>query len=154
MDDPVTRRHLLVLGKMAVATLGFGGCAVLRGGARHPVLEPSQQRLEGNTLLIPLAVLTGLGPTEALEARPGGGHPDLLVRHDKGSWQAITAHCTHRGCVVDWNAAADEWQCPCHGSRYAADGRVVTGPAARPLVVAPAHRKGDALAVDLTALRL
>jgi Rieske Fe-S protein len=152
MSDMVTRRHLLVLGKTGVAALGLGGCAILRGGARHPVLEPAQQRLEGNNLFIPLAALAHLGPAEALEVKPGGAHPDLLLRHDDGGWQAITAHCTHRGCVVDWNASASEWQCPCHGSRYGADGHVVKGPAERPLVVAPSRQEGDALVVDLAGL--
>jgi Rieske Fe-S protein len=152
MSDSVTRRSLLVLGQAGVAALGVGGCAILSGGARHRALEGSQQRLEGNSLVIPLAALASLPPGEALEAKPGGTHPDLLMRRTDGGWQAITAHCTHRGCVVAWNAAAVEWQCPCHGSRFAADGQVVKGPAERPLLEAPARIQGDTLVVDLAAL--
>jgi Rieske Fe-S protein len=152
MSDTVTRRHLLVLGPGGLAAVGFG-CAILRGGARHPVLDPGQQRLEGTTVSIPLAALAQLAPGEALEVKPGGTHPDLLLRHADGGWQAITAHCTHRGCVVDWNATASEWQCPCHGSRYGSDGHVVQGPADRPLTVAPARVQGDSLVVELGGLR-
>jgi Rieske Fe-S protein len=152
MSDKLARRRLLVLGQMGITAVGLGGCAILRGGARHPVLAASQQRIEGSTLVVPLAALRQLGPGEALEVKPGGAHPDLLIRHDDGGWQAITAHCTHRGCVVDWNAAASQWQCPCHGSRYAADGRVIEGPATRPLATALTHLESDSLRVELAGL--
>jgi Rieske Fe-S protein len=32
------------------------------------------------------------------------------------------------GCIVHWNEAERTWDCPCHGGRYAADGRVISGP--------------------------
>eukprot|EP00899_Mesostigma_viride_P023194 jgi/Mesvir1/4059/Mv26275-RA.1 len=49
----------------------------------------------------------------------------------------INAVCTHLGCVVPWNVAENKFMCPCHGSQYNADGKVVRGPA--PLSLALAH---------------
>ncbi|SMC00553.1 Rieske [2Fe-2S] domain protein [Hymenobacter roseosalivarius DSM 11622] len=41
--------------------------------------------------------------------------------------------CTHAACLVSHQAANGEFHCPCHGSRFSADGMVLNGPAARPL---------------------
>ena len=49
----------------------------------------------------------------------------------------INAVCTHLGCVVPWNAAENKFMCPCHGSQYNNQGKVVRGPA--PLSLALAH---------------
>ncbi len=46
---------------------------------------------------------------------------------------AISSVCTHLGCTVAWNAEQKQFLCPCHGSRYDPQGRVVHGPARRNL---------------------
>ena len=61
----------------------------------------------------------------------------LIVNDDKTDleYYALNAVCTHLGCVVPWNKAANKFICPCHGSQYAPDGMVVRGPAPLPLAL-------------------
>ncbi|MEV6113566.1 FAD-dependent oxidoreductase [Streptomyces sp. NPDC052109] len=62
-----------------------------------------------------------------------GGHQCAVHRDDSGRLQAVSARCTHLGCLVAFNRAEQAWECPCHGSRFAPDGRILQGPAVRPL---------------------
>jgi glycine/D-amino acid oxidase-like deaminating enzyme/nitrite reductase/ring-hydroxylating ferredoxin subunit len=52
-----------------------------------------------------------------------------LYRDDAGTLHKLSAVCPHLGCVVAWNAVEKTWDCPCHGSRFSATGKVITGPA-------------------------
>ncbi len=50
-----------------------------------------------------------------------------VYRDDDGALHAVSARCTHMGCLVGFNAAERAWECPCHGSRFDTDGKVVQG---------------------------
>lgn len=52
-----------------------------------------------------------------------------LYRAEDGKLRAVSAVCTHMGCKVGWNPVDRTWDCACHGSRFAADGPVIHGPA-------------------------
>ena len=46
---------------------------------------------------------------------------------------AFGPHCTHLGCAYHWDENTSEFLCPCHSSVFSVDGKVVSGPAPRPL---------------------
>lgn len=52
-----------------------------------------------------------------------------VYRDEQGVIHARSAVCPHLGCIVDWNHAERTWDCPCHGSRFDCQGRVINGPA-------------------------
>jgi glycine/D-amino acid oxidase-like deaminating enzyme/nitrite reductase/ring-hydroxylating ferredoxin subunit len=53
-----------------------------------------------------------------------------VYRDDAGTLHERSAICVHLGCVVRWNGLEKSWDCPCHGSRFDAYGKVLNGPAA------------------------
>jgi nitrite reductase/ring-hydroxylating ferredoxin subunit len=54
-------------------------------------------------------------------------------RDEDGTATLLSPKCTHLGCEVAWNDAESSWDCPCHGSRFTATGKVMGGPAEEPL---------------------
>jgi succinate dehydrogenase / fumarate reductase iron-sulfur subunit len=57
----------------------------------------------------------------------------FLTLDDEEQVRALSATCTHLGCRVAWNGAADRFECPCHRGAYDRDGRVIAGPPPAPL---------------------
>jgi len=52
-----------------------------------------------------------------------------MYRDERGELHTMSAVCPHLGCIVAWNGTERTWDCPCHGSRFAPEGRVLNGPA-------------------------
>ena len=74
--------------------------------------------------------------SSADDVRPGegavirrGATKIAVYRDPKGVVHERSAICPHLYCVVDWNPAEQSWDCPCHGSRFDAMGKVLNGPA-------------------------
>lgn len=57
------------------------------------------------------------------------GKKIAAYRGEDGDLHAFSAVCPHMGCIVHWNGAESSWDCPCHGSRFDAHGKVSNGPA-------------------------
>ena len=62
-----------------------------------------------------------------------GGKRVAVYKAEDGTITTLSPKCQHMGCTVDWNDADRSWDCPCHGSRYRADGAVFQGPAKKDL---------------------
>jgi glycine/D-amino acid oxidase-like deaminating enzyme/nitrite reductase/ring-hydroxylating ferredoxin subunit len=90
----------------------------------HLVLD----RLREDRASAPESVTAGDGKV----IRRGGRHV-ACHRTAQGELLMVSAVCTHMGCLVRFNNAEQTWDCPCHGSRFAVDGKVIGGPAEEPL---------------------
>jgi glycine/D-amino acid oxidase-like deaminating enzyme/nitrite reductase/ring-hydroxylating ferredoxin subunit len=60
-----------------------------------------------------------------------------VYRDERGELHGCSPVCTHLACDVAWNKAEKTWDCPCHGSRFSPEGRVVNGPATSDLPLVP-----------------
>jgi cytochrome b6-f complex iron-sulfur subunit len=81
-------------------------------------------------------------PPSQYDLGPAAGYPigsritiasaQVIVMHNEQGYSAFSLVCPHLGCQVNVNS--DGFACPCHGSRFRADGSLRNGPASRPLV--------------------
>jgi glycine/D-amino acid oxidase-like deaminating enzyme/nitrite reductase/ring-hydroxylating ferredoxin subunit len=81
---------------------------------------------------------TRIEELDGIKAGEGGvvkheGRQVAVSRDAAGNVTAVSAICTHLGCVVAWNPVERTWDCACHGSRFSARGEVLAGPAVKPL---------------------
>jgi glycine/D-amino acid oxidase-like deaminating enzyme/nitrite reductase/ring-hydroxylating ferredoxin subunit len=58
-----------------------------------------------------------------------GMHKVAVYRDEKGTLHRRSAVCPHLKCIVAWDSVEHTWNCPCHGSRFDAYGKVINGPA-------------------------
>jgi cytochrome b6-f complex iron-sulfur subunit len=61
---------------------------------------------------------------------------------------ALSAVCTHQGCIISYNHAAGNFPCPCHGSVFSSTGSVLQGPATVAVKQYTVTREGNILTID------
>lgn len=74
----------------------------------------------------------------SLQVDGSQGRVFLLVRTSETAVIALSAVCTHEGCLVSFDSGQNLIVCPCHGSEFGEDGHVIRGPARSPLATFPA----------------
>ncbi len=133
MSDPETpkateqtsemnRRRFVKTGATSLAIAGAGACVF---GFRY---------LSPNVLYEPSPVIS-VGKPEHYRAGSvtlDANNGIFVVRATEGFY-ALSAVCTHLGCLTVYKAESGEIACPCHGSTFRRDGTAIAGPAPRPL---------------------
>lgn len=110
--------------------IGVGACAVAAVGSAITTLD----YLKPKVLFEPSTSFVAGSPLDFTEG---------VVRFNKekkayvigaaGGVYALSAVCTHLGCITRFRSDERVIACPCHGSRFDLEGNVVHGPAPRPL---------------------
>jgi len=138
-NEPQTRRSFYltainVLGAIITAALAIPAAAYL-------LIRPKAADDSGLAEVADITQLTIGKPEEVIYTRKrvDGWHKvtekasTWLVRTDEHSVTAFDPACTHLACPYHWDASANHFICPCHNSSFSIDGKVLGGPAPRPL---------------------
>ena len=114
---------------MGVSLLTLGGLTAYAGGKY--LLPPGafDSEAEGEAVHIPLSELP-VGRAKMFRYK---GKPSVVIRVSEKSIHALSAVCTHLGCIVKWDGSKGQLICPCHVAAFDVNGNVVSGPAPSPL---------------------
>ena len=132
-DTCITRREFCAttcqVASVSLATL-FSGCGgsspASPGGGLSSPLGVLQGQFANARVQVPASgALTEVGGAVLVDSIAG---VFLLSRASASGFMAVDAICTHEGCTVNGQDGST-YVCPCHGSRYNRDGRVIAGPA-------------------------
>ena len=144
----MSRRTFL---QMAAAGLGIvllAGCGSSEpppGAPPAPGPAAVPATAKGKDLTIPGAgkLKNGEGLAYSLNGETHG----IVFKTAGGELKAITARCTHAGGTLEWQNG--QFHCPSHGSNFDAEGKVVNGPATKPLTLFKAKQQGDDALVQI-----
>ena len=144
----VSRRGLL--GRLAGAAAGLavgagtGAAAAYNQGYTHgrhdgyadqvkkPFSQPLVEKDRGEWIDTGLTAHS-VAPGQAVRFRAGAIEGFLVNPGNGAPLYALSAACTHMGCMVSWLDSAETFLCPCHGAQYRSDGSVLNGIARQPL---------------------
>lgn len=136
-----------------------GAARLLAGGAATAVVVPLAGACDPSDptsswtfrASVDVSMLTADGQATVSGVLGVDGAPILVTRTTKGAYSAVSSRCTHEGCPVN-PPVNGVITCPCHGSQYALDGKVLRGPTIYPLTRYETHfdRGAGRLSVGLT----
>jgi cytochrome b6-f complex iron-sulfur subunit len=122
-NGDVSRRDFL--NEIAFSALGIAGVGsavvTYRYLSPNVLFEPPTRFRAGSPDLYPANSVTYLPEQQVYVVRTGEG------------FYAVSAVCTHLGCITQWKPESNLVACPCHGSKFGPDGMKLEGPAPRPL---------------------
>ena len=81
-------------------------------------------------------------------------HSVWVIKKAADTATVFSPNCPHLGCHYTWNQEAGRFACPCHGSVFSLDGRVLYGPAPRPLDILPHKIEGGNIYVEWERFRV
>jgi cytochrome b6-f complex iron-sulfur subunit len=122
-DPGMDRREFFV--RLGLGSLGIAAAGTLAFG---------YQFLTPNVLYEPSPVVD-MGKPESypLDSVMLDVNARIFIVHDKEGFFALSAVCTHLGCLTAWKPETDTIACPCHGSKFTREGVKKEGPAPKPL---------------------
>lgn len=153
-NEAVSRRKVLaaaigVLSALIAAVLGVPSVVSLLGRSSRP--KSGRWMKVADVSSLPLGRPVSLRYQEMTErayVRTQEMRDVWAVRTSAAEVTVFSPICPHLGCRYNWNAEANEFMCPCHGSVFSLEGRVLAGPSPRPLDTLPVKVEAGGLYVQ------
>ncbi|MEW5802107.1 MAG: Rieske 2Fe-2S domain-containing protein [bacterium] len=126
--------------------LAKGIFGVLAGVFVYPVVRyliPPQRASRDSGVIEVNAAEIEMGKSKVVNYKET---PTIVINTAEGLF-AMSAVCTHLGCIVQWDETSKEIVCPCHGAKYDLNGNVKSGPAPKPLTLVRASMAGDKIII-------
>jgi cytochrome b6-f complex iron-sulfur subunit len=136
--EKTTRRSFLNMLLTVVLLIGLGG--VIR--TIFLFLWPSKEIVQGGAAGGPTSIPLNEIPVGGSKTVRYQGKPFVVVHTAAGIF-AVSAVCTHLGCIVYWDKDKKVLACPCHAAFFALNGSVISGPPPSPLPVAQVKIVGE-----------
>lgn len=127
------RRRFLAAGAATAGALVLGAKSQAAKSTTVVETKTAAETAASNELSLPLktnAALAKIGGSVVVEA---AGDKIIVAHVAAETFAACSAVCTHKGCDVEYEHEAKQFICPCHGARFSLDGKVLQGPAKKPL---------------------
>jgi len=133
--------NAILLGAVGVSTLGLAvpylSFFVPAGSGGSGSGQVAKDALGNDVTVAGWKASHNGGARELVQGLRGDATYLILDEEKNLATFGLNAVCTHLGCVVPWNKNENKFMCPCHGSQYNKEGKVVRGPA--PLSLALVH---------------
>jgi cytochrome b6-f complex iron-sulfur subunit len=143
LNQPVGRRGLF-----KYALLGFSVLATAVG-TLYPIISylwPPKQKGSSGTGRVAVATRADLPPGKG-QVFSVNNKPVIVINTPDG-YAALSATCTHLGCIVTWNEPKQVITCPCHEAFFNTNGAVISGPPPSPLPQLRVRVEGDQIYVE------
>jgi cytochrome b6-f complex iron-sulfur subunit len=143
VNEPLSRR-----GFIKYALLGFSALATV-GGVLTPIIaylwppkKAASQAGERVAVADSTELPIGKGEVYSVNNQP------VIVIHTADGYKALSATCTHLGCIVSWNEQRQVIACPCHEAYFNTNGAVISGPPPAPLPTYRVQEDGGQIYVE------
>jgi cytochrome b6-f complex iron-sulfur subunit len=140
--EPMHRRSFLNY-CLGASLFAFGGVTAYSFGKF--LFPPGALGAESGSEVLRIAL--GEIPVGSAKIIRFKGEPTLVVRVSEKSVHALSAVCTHLGCIVKWDSTKASLVCPCHAAFFDVNGNVMGGPAPRPLQSHPVKIAQDEIII-------
>lgn len=142
-ETQISRGAFLTYAAAGITGAALGGLLGCAATLTYPATVVDGQIFLSRSKLEQLA---GVNKPVVVKA-PDLPNPVILIPLEEKNFRAVSAKCTHLGCHV--RPAKNFLVCPCHGSTYNLQGKVIRGPAPRALTTFPVEVNGDRVKIIL-----